>query len=61
MADHMFVTATSYFAEDLCAVELYGSVSPGRAGELARIHHGHLLEECAVLRAVMVQTEVCCG
>ena len=48
---HMFVDAESRFAEILCGVEFFGTLSIGRARDLAEIHDGHQADECAVLRA----------
>lgn len=51
MYPHMFVHAGSRFAEILCDVEFFDTLSIGRARELAENHDGHLVDECAVLRA----------
>ncbi|MBO0852551.1 MAG: hypothetical protein J2P18_02135 [Nocardia sp.] len=56
MADlhpHMFVAASSHFAEDLCRVELLDPPTPARARELAEIHAGHGFYQCPVLRIAL--------
>ncbi|MBY8858640.1 hypothetical protein K7711_19330 [Nocardia sp. CA2R105] len=52
---HMFVTADSRLAEDLCGVEFHDSLTFVRAQELAEFHAEHPLDECPVLRAAMAR------
>ncbi|MFF3569224.1 hypothetical protein ACFYXQ_15750 [Nocardia jiangxiensis] len=52
---HMFVTAESRFAEDLCGVEFHDLLTFARALELAEFHAEHQFDECSVLRAAMVR------